>query len=307
MDCSRQDLVLGKNNLRKKTVSIVGLGAIGTNAANLLARAGLKLIIIDKDKVEESNINSQGIYANDDIGKFKSAQLLKHLKKINPCIKSLNIEINSSNVSKIKSDLVLDCLDNMKTRFLLNDYCKQNNIPLIHAAAIKTLGTIFIVSKDACLRCIYKNLNILEDCSTAGILNTTASAIASIQANEALKILTSKPYEESLLRMDLANNTMTRIKVSKNCELCSKKPVIPKLIITKCRDKGGYSVKQEQQKSIDLKNIKKHFKVLISTPIVLVIKDKHEIIVHNYGELIFKGTNDMEYIEKNSREIYRHG
>lgn len=307
MDYSRQDLVLGKNNLSKKTVAVLGLGAIGTNSANLLARAGLKLILIDRDKVERSNLSSQSIYTKNDLNKPKSAQLSNHLKEINKNIKEYNADINSSNINLIKSALVLDCTDNMGTRFLISDYCKEHNIPLVHAAAIKTLGTIFVSYKGPCLRCIYKKDTMLEDCSTAGILNTTASLIASLQCSEALKILAKKPFERHLLRINLATNEITKIKINKNCELCKNKAMKQGLIIKKCTDRGGYSVKQEPLRNLNLNKIKKHFKTLIETPVVLVIREKYEIIVHNYGELIFKDANNIKDIEKIAKRIYKNG
>lgn len=307
MDCSRQDLVLGKNNLKSKTAAIIGLGAIGTNSASMLARSGLNLILIDKDNVEESNLNSQSIYTIEDLKKPKSSQAEKYLKKINPKIKAFNINLNHSSIGIIsKSDIVLDCTDNMETRFMLNDYCKEKNIPLVHSAAIKNLGTVFVVSKGPCLRCIYTNPTIVEDCSTAGILNSTASMVASIQCSEALKVLMKKPYEKCMLRINTENNEITKIKVNKTCSLCNKS-MESKIIIKKCDDKGGYSVNQEPRKSIDLKKINKSFKVIVETPVVLAIKEKYEIIVHNYGELLFKDAKNIKEIEKIARKIYKNG
>lgn len=170
------------------------------------------------------------------------------------------------------------------------------------------IGTVFIVNTDACLRCIYNNESIAEDCSTAGILNSTVAVIAGIQCSEALKILTNKSYEKNLLRINLESNEIIKVKVKKNCEICTNKmKTEPKLIINKCRDKGGYSVKQERPKSLSLKNMKDNFNVIAETPIVLVIKGKCEIIVHSYGELIFKNMEDMDYIKKMAARIYEKG
>lgn len=309
MDCSRQELVLGKNELNKKKAAIIGLGAIGSNSANMLARSGLNLVLIDNDKVEAPNINSQSVYCSKDINKPKAMALAGHLMEINKKIKYCNERINKKNINLIKADLVLDCTDNMETRFLLSDYCKKQGMPLVHSAAIKMIGTVFIVHADACLRCIYSNESIVEDCSTAGILNSTANVIAGIQCSEALKILTNRPYEKNLLRINLESNEIIKVKVKKKCEMCmnSKKEMKNKLIINKCRDKGGYSVKQEKQKSLSLKSMKDNFNVIAETPIVIVIKDKCEIIVHSYGELIFKNMEDMDYIKKMAERIYEKG
>jgi len=307
MDYSRQELVLGKADLTRKTALIIGLGAIGSNSANLLARSGLKLILVDNDKVELPNINSQSIYTKDDINKSKALQLASHLRKVNKNITAYGIRIDSSNLSKLpKPDIVLDCTDNMETRFVINDYCKKNSIPLIHSAAIKSYGTIFVVCNGPCLRCIYSNNSIFEDCSISGILNTTSSLISSIQCNEALKILAKKPYEKTLLRVNLKNNEITKIKVNKRCNLCIDRPMKQKLIVKKCSDKGGYSVTRNPIKPINLKSIKKHFNVLAETPIVLVIKEKYEIIIHNYGELLFKNAENTKEIEKIARKVFKN-
>ena len=309
MNCSRQEMVLGKHDLGRKTAAIIGLGAIGTNTANLLARSGLSLILIDFDNVEEPNINSQSIYTKKDLKKSKAEALTGPLKEINPRIKYFNIRIGKNNLNKTKSDIVLDCTDNLETRFLLNDYCKEKNIPLIHSAAIKTFGTVFVSYNRPCLRCIYKDTAVNEDCGTAGILNTTASLIASIQANEALKILTNKAYEKNLLRINLNNNEITKIKIKKNCQLCNETKMKSNMIIKRCKDKGGYSVKREPSKNLNLSKIKKHFKILAETPIILVLKDKFEVIVHDYGELIFKNSEEKNIgeIRKTAERIYKNG
>lgn len=229
MRYSRQERLLeigkkGQKILSKKTVTIVGLGALGTNTAQLLARAGINLKLIDFDKVDLTNLQRQALYEESDINKEKSKTSLNKLKKINSEIKIeiFNERLSNNNLKLLESDLVIDCTDNLTTRFLINDYC-YNKIPWIHTAAIKYTGVIFnILPKKPCLKCIYKKNLDLERCEEYGVLNTIVSLTSSIAATQAIKILLTKPIEESLIRFNIWNNEIEKIKIKKTCEKCLK-------------------------------------------------------------------------------------
>ena len=220
----------GQEKLGKSTVAIIGIGALGSVSSELLARAGIgKLILIDRDIVELSNLQRQSLYDENDLEKPKALQAHHHLKKINSGIKiDFFIEdLNNENIGKIliKTDLILDCTDNLETRFLLNDFCVKNNVPFIYSSAIGSKGYVFniIPNEGACLRCFLKEAS-LETCETNGVLNTITHAISSIQADEALKILLNKNHEKNLLFLDIWKNELLKIKVNKNknCVCCSK-------------------------------------------------------------------------------------
>ena len=214
----------GQSILSKKTVTIVGLGALGTNTAQLLARSGINLRLIEFDKVDLTNLQRQSLYEESDINKKKSKVSLNKLKKINSEIKieTFNERLNDNNLDLLKSDLVIDCTDNLTTRFLINDYC-YNKIPWIHTAAIKHTGVIYnILPKKPCLKCIYKKNIDLERCEEYGVLNTIVSLTSSIAVTQAIKILLNKSAEESLIRFNIWNNEIEKIKVKKSCEKCQK-------------------------------------------------------------------------------------
>ena len=147
---SRQEIIpeigkKGQQKLKKSKITIIGVGAIGTVTAELLTRAGIgNITLFDKDIVELNNLQRQTLYQENDVGKAKSLVAAKKLQKINSTIKikGYNTEINSKNITKIKSDIILDCTDNMETKFLINDYCSKEKIPWIYASAIKNIGTI---------------------------------------------------------------------------------------------------------------------------------------------------------------------
>ena len=231
----------GQKKIRNSSVAIVGLGALGSVSAQLLARAGIgKLILIDRDIVELSNLQRQSLFDESDIGKPKALAAKEKLSKINSDIKidffidDLNYkninELISITNKKIKNkknvDLILDCTDNLETRFLINDFCVKNKIPFIYSSAVGSKGYVFnvIPNETPCLRCFLKESAALDTCENVGVLNTITSIISSIQVNEAIKILLNKPYEENLILFDVWRNDLSKIKVNKDkkCVCCVK-------------------------------------------------------------------------------------
>lgn len=220
---SRQELFLGKAKqkiLQAKEVSIIGIGALGTVAAELLARAGVgKLKLIDRDFVERSNLQRQILYDEEDVGKLKSVVAAEKLRKMNPDveIEYFADDLSAENIGIIKSDLILDCTDNFETRFLLDDYCAKKNIPWIHASAIENRGFLFnVMPGKVSFSDIFNNLKGLGTCDTIGVMNSITNLIGSMQANEAVKILTGKKHEKDLIFVDLENNILRKLKVRKN-------------------------------------------------------------------------------------------
>src|SRR3989344_2567536 len=199
----------GQNKLGKSSVVIVGLGALGSVSAELLARAGIgKLILIDRDIVELSNLQRQSLYDEGDIGKPKALAAKEKLNKINSEVEiDFYVEdLNSGNINEIISingnynnvknnkkyiknnkntDLILDCTDNLETRFLINDFSVKNRISFIYSSAVGSKGYVFnvIQKKTACLKCFLKEAAQLGTCETVGVLNTITNLISSIQAN----------------------------------------------------------------------------------------------------------------------------
>ena len=227
MRYARQEKLIGKQaqkELSKKTVTIVGLGALGTNVSSLLVRAGINLKLIDFDKIDLTNLQRQSLYTEKDINKQKAIISKARLKEINSeiSITSFNEKLNNSNLHLLDSDLVIDCTDNLTTRFLINDYC-YNKIPWIHTAAIKETGVLFnILPNKPCLKCIYKRNIDLDRCEEFGVLNSIVSLIASLALTQTIKILLNKDPETNLLRFNIWNNNLEKIKVNKICEKCQK-------------------------------------------------------------------------------------
>ncbi len=234
---SQQELVLGfaaQMRLQKAKVAVLGLGALGSVAAELLARAGIgNLTLIDRDLVELGNLQRQLLYKEGDVGKPKAEAAFHRLKSINSDVhyNCFIADINHKNVEKIltKHDLILDCTDNLYTRFLLNDFCKRRGIPWIYAAAIKEKGCIMLITpKMPCFRCTYKEAQGLDTCDTMGVTNAITTAIASIQVNEAVHYLSIGKKQESegndqcLISIDFSSVSISKIKTRENpsCPVC---------------------------------------------------------------------------------------
>ena len=189
---------IGQKKLLRSSVLIVGAGGLGSPIAIYLAAIGIGNIgIIDKDIVEISNLSRQIIFANNDVKKKKSSIAISKLKKLNPDIqlKSYQKKLTKKNVDKIAKnfEVIVDGSDNFRTRFLINDYCLENNKILVSGAINRFDGQVYTFNfskeKSPCLRCFMPNIPIDSDdnCETEGVLGTLAGIVGSIQANEVVK------------------------------------------------------------------------------------------------------------------------
>lgn len=200
---SRQILLEGwdidaQEKLKLANILIVGCGGIGCSSAELLARAGVgQITLIDADTVEMSNLQRQIAYVAEDIGFYKAEVLAKRLKLINPHIRVLveTSKLDQQNAQQLiaSQDLVLDGCDNFTTRYLINQICKQANVPLISASAIGFQGQLLMVEgQSACYECLFpKQQHASESlrCADSGVLATTPNVMASLQAHHALLYL----------------------------------------------------------------------------------------------------------------------
>jgi len=281
-------------------IAIIGLGALGTHSARLLVKSGIKdLILIDDDKVEKSNLN-RTLFTEKDINKPKVIQTKKILKKINPNIKieTKQIYLNNKNINFLEANLILDCTDNLKTRFLINEYCIKKKIPWIYAAVNNTSGSVFSIKNKPCFRCIFKKT---QDEPCTSIPKELVEIISSLQVNEVFN-----PSKE-LISFDIRNKKLIKTKVKENpkCPACNKKfeYLIKKpILITKaCSTKGAFEVKSN--KKLDFKDIEKRFKVLVDTPVLIIIKVKNKEVTVTKNKILVKNCN-KEQATKIGKIVY---
>ena len=214
--------------IRDKNIAIIGLGALGTVAADLLVRNGIgNLLLIDRDIIEESNLTRQTLFYEEDVGRSKVYAAKEKLSKINrKCrITAKPIDLNPENASILKeADLILDCTDNLETRYLINDFGRKEKIIWIFASAIKTSGHIMpIFPEGPCLNCWLKEKISSETCETAGVINTATYSIASLQVNLAIKVILQEKVEAELFYLDIWKAKLTKIAIKTriNCLTCN--------------------------------------------------------------------------------------
>ncbi len=214
----RQILIFGREGqekLKNSKVAVVGVGGIGSPAAYYLAAAGVgTLLLVDNQKPELSNLNRQLLHWEEDVGKISKAESARwKLERFNSdiVVETFAGELNVDNIGEVLEgvDVIVDCLDNFKTRYLLDDYAHQKMVPLVHGAVEGTFGQVTTIVPR-----ITKSLReIFPDMKKTGdgfpVLGTTAGVVGSLQAMEVIKLLTGlgEPLLNKLLLIDLAFNT----------------------------------------------------------------------------------------------------
>ena len=213
----------GQARLAESRVLVVGCGALGTTAAEQLARAGVgRLTIADRDVVELTNLQRQTLFAESDVGRPKAVAAADRLAAIasGVAVDARVVDVDADNVESLalgegtrprRADLVVDGTDNAQTRYLLNDVAVKHGIPWVYGGCVGTDGRVMSIvptlGETPCLRCVFPDPpspGELATCDTAGVLGPAASAVASLQAVAALKILTGHPDAAagSLLTID---------------------------------------------------------------------------------------------------------
>ena len=229
----------GQDKLSAATAVIVGCGALGTVQASLLVRAGVgRLRLIDRDYVEESNLQRQILYTEEDARSAlpKAEAARRHLLEANSGveIEALVSDLNPADAGDLLAGatVILDGTDNFETRLLINDFAVREGIPWIYGAAVGSYGIAMPVLPDdsACFRCVYPEPpgGAQPTCETAGVLGPVTSMIGSIQAMEALKILAGKPdsVRRKIFRADLWNGPVRETSMPERdpaCPACGRR------------------------------------------------------------------------------------
>lgn len=220
--------------LSKAKVLIVGVGGLGSPAAYGLTKSGIGTLgLIDLDKVEMSNLNRQILHSFSRIGmsKAKSAEFL--LKKFNPDIniKTYITELTKDNAEELFSeyDLIIAAVDNIPTRYLINDTCFLLNKPCVEAGILRLDGTAttIIPHKGHCYRCLYPNVDISSLAGMGnGVLGPVPGVMGFIQVAEALKVLTGigTTLKNKILLFDSMDMDFNIIDIQKSpdCPTCGK-------------------------------------------------------------------------------------
>lgn len=218
----------GQRKLKDSSVFVAGAGGLGSPVSVYLAVAGVgRIVICDFDNVEVTNLNRQILHSHTRIGVNKALSAKITLTGINPDVEVIPIpdKITEANAHQFVGDskIILDCMDNLETRYILNQVAKEKGIPLVFGAIYGTQGMVSFIQppQTPCLRCLFPEPPPKE---TFPVVGATAGVIGAIQALEAIKYLVGigKLLKNKLLVWDGASNEFRAFKTQRdsNCPVC---------------------------------------------------------------------------------------
>nr|WP_295974807.1 thiazole biosynthesis adenylyltransferase ThiF [uncultured Bacillus sp.] len=310
----------GQAKIRTKHCLIIGAGALGSGNAEMLTRSGVgKLTIVDRDYVEESNLQRQQLYTERDaVDKIpKAAAAEKRLCEINSEVEIISV-IGDANPEKLEElvpgvDLMIDATDNFETRMAINDISQKYKIPWLYGACVGSYGMCFAIipGKTPCLNCLLKTIPMQGlTCDTAGIISPAVGMVVAHQTAEALKILAEdwESVRPAFVSFDLWRNQYSSMKVSKakdeGCLSCGAHPTFPYLEaenLTKSTvlcGRNTVQVRPPKQLEIPLDDLAKQ---LISVgytvkgnPYLLSVEIGEErVVIFKDGRALIHGTKDL--------------
>lgn len=308
--------VSGQEKLRRSKVAVVGLGGLGSASTLYLALAGVgSLRLVDQDTVELHNLHRQMLYSMDNLRYPKVEVAAQRIERVNPDVKVEPIpeNVHENNVDEIVRgvDCVVDGLDNMRTRYLLNRACVEYGIPYVFGAAIGIEGNIsvFAPPETPCLECVLPGLDDrqLPSCEVRGVLGATAGIIGSMQAMETIKLLAGMgdSLKGKLMVCDFRDMYFAIIEIFKrpDCPVCQLKEVKPveeaERLVWLC---GRNTVNVNPPKPIDMKlgeiyeTLRRHFRILVKSSLVVVFQYDGgvEVSLFSRGRMLIKNVKDEE-------------
>lgn len=222
----------GQQKLLTSRVLIIGLGGLGSPAALYLAGAGIgTLVLVDDDTVHISNLQRQILFIEADIDRPKVDVTHRRLSQLNPDIQliALNQRLYGETLQQQiqQADVVLDCTDNMASRQVINAACVADGTPLVTASAVGFGGQLMVIAPPlthGCYRCLWPDDQEPErNCRTAGIVGPVVGVMGTLQALEAIKLLSGMDIAQDALRLFDARSgnwrSLTRTR-SPDCPVC---------------------------------------------------------------------------------------
>jgi molybdopterin/thiamine biosynthesis adenylyltransferase len=228
-----------QERLTGSTAIVIGAGALGSPAATYLACAGVGRIgVVDGDWVELSNLNRQPLHFTPDLEAQKAESAAQKLGVLNTEIgvEPYPVEVDADNAAAIVAgaDVVLDCTDSFETRYVINDACCAERVPLVEAGALGFGGMVFAIrpGETACYRCAFPTAPAnAPSCAEAGMLGAVAGVIGSLQALEALKLLSGVGTQpgDTILQFDGLSLQQTLVRTSRrpDCTACAELTASP--------------------------------------------------------------------------------
>lgn len=230
----------GQHLINESSAAVVGMGALGSVIASHLVRSGVgRVRIIDRDIVEWSNLQRQMLYTEKDVQELlpKAEAAAAHLREMNSSVllEPFVADVTPLNAEQLLSDvqLIIDGTDNFSIRYLLNDISIKHNIPWIYGGAVGASGMTMTIEpgNTACYRCLFPEPpapGTTDTCETAGVISPIIDIIASVQASEAIKLLSGnkQALHRTLFQVDLWNHAWMPVGLSNarrsDCPTCGQ-------------------------------------------------------------------------------------
>ncbi|HVT02612.1 MAG TPA: ThiF family adenylyltransferase [Thermoanaerobaculia bacterium] len=311
----------GQKALGDARVAIVGCGALGSRSAELLGRAGVgtgrgHLRVIDRDYVEESNLQRQALFDSADADRAtpKATAVAAHLKAIDPSLlcQTHVRELNAGNALELLRDvdLIIDGTDNFRARYLINDAALSLGIPWIYGGAVGSRGIVAFFDPHAtpCLRCLLEDVpafGVADSCETAGIITPLPAMVAALQVAAAMRWIVEKSFQRGVTTFDLWKGEAMQVSLGSavpapDCPSCGSRlfPALhdqPEEVVTLC---GRNSVQVFSSISADLDSTARRFDQIGRT-----VRRHHDslsadipegmITLFRDGRIIVEGTTDV--------------
>lgn len=312
----------GQDRLRHASAAIIGLGGLGAVAAAYLTMAGVgRIRLVDQDTVETHNLQRQILYGIEDVRTPKVEAAARRLKTLNPRVRLEPIaeNVREANVDAIVSgcDCIVDGLDNMATRYIINRASVRKSVPYVFAGAIGMEGNISVFRPPAtpCLECIMPGLDdrFLPTCETRGVLGTTTGSIGALEATEAIKLLAGiQPLlEGKLLVCDLREMDFRTIdiQIRSDCKACQLKQAVHEAEqekLTWLCGQNTVNVNPARQLRVNLRSVPRRLgkgaRIHLTTPMAVVFQyGDCEVTLFAHGRMLIKGVAS----EQDAIEVYR--
>lgn len=308
----------GQGRIESFKVAVAGCGALGSVSSEMLVRGGFGHVrVIDRDYLEENNLQRQSLFSEDDVEKGlpKAIAARTRLRQINSNVKIEGVveDLNSSTIDDLCRgfDLIIDGTDNFETRFLLNDWSVRNGVPWIYGAVLGSYGIAFPVlpGQGPCLQCVFEQappVGSMDTCETAGVLAPVVHMISSFQVTHALKLAVQDEPEKStgIFQVDIWQDTWRTLDLPKrrdDCACC----VLGRFDYLENRatslesrlcGRGAIQIRPGRDSEIDWTRIRKRLSEYTSGPsnqyVLRFTADDLDLALFRDGRAIIKGTSD---------------
>jgi len=311
----------GQRALSRSGATIVGLGALGSVTADLLARAGVgRLRLVDRDVVELVNLQRQTLYTEGDVDRPKAEAAAERLRAANSeiVVEGIAKDVHASTVKDIlrRTDVIVDGTDNLETRFLLNEAAVDESLPFVYGGAIATYGMVFAIRspETACFQCLTPRPpapGALPTCETAGIFSALAAMVGGIQAGETLRMLLGHPPSGDLLVVDGWQPGLQRIRVRRrpDCPTCGKRTheflgARRSQVLASLCGSDTISLDPRRRDRVDLDSLARRLRKVGSTrragSVLVADVEGHHLTIFPDGRVLIRGVAD----ETEARSVY---